>query len=219
MILAAGRGARLRPLTDKIPKPLVRVGKQTLIEHHIFKLANAGFESIIINTAHLGGKIRDYLGSGDQYGIPIEYSDEGDEALETAGGISYALPLLGNKPFLIISSDIYCDIPFNANFQLNESRMHMIMVNNPKHHPAGDFKPEDIHLDNSKEERVTYSGIAYVDPSLFVHEKRKFPLLDSIKRCIKEKTISAELHNGIWFDVGTASRLHAANRFILQNQQ
>lgn len=216
MILAAGRGSRLRPLTDKTPKPLVRVGNDTLIEHHIKKLANAGFESIVINTAHLGEKIRDYLGNGKQYGIPIAYSDEGDTALETAGGIAYALPLLGDQPFLAISSDIYCDIPFNPDFQLHQSRMHLIMVNNPPHHPNGDFEAQDINLSNTQQ-RTTYSGIAYINPNLFIHEKRTYPLIDTIKQCIDEKTISAELYEGTWHDVGTVSRLHEANKHAIEN--
>lgn len=218
MILAAGRGKRLSPLTDKIPKPLVKVGKDTLIEHHIKKLASAEFESIVINTAHLGEQIRDFLGNGKQFGIPIEYSDEGDEALETAGGIAYALPLLGEQPFLAISSDIYCDIPFNPNLQLTQSRMHLIMVNNPEHHPTGDFEAKHINLENAVKSRYTYSGIAYIDPKLFIHEKRKLRLLNTIKQCISENTISSQLYEGAWFDVGTASRLHAANKFVMENK-
>ena len=215
MILAAGRGARLRPLTDKLPKPLVKVGNDTLIEHHIKKLAHNGFESIVINTAHLGSKIHDYLGDGSKYGILIEYSDEGDNALETAGGIAYALPLLGEQPFLVISSDIYCDIPFTPDFQLDQNMMHMLMVNNPEHNPDGDFTAQEIKLNNTQQ-RYTYSGVAYINPSLFIHEKRTYPLLKTIQQCINENTISSELHEGLWVDVGTPTRLHIANKHALE---
>ena len=218
MILAAGRGNRLSPLTDKLPKPLVKVGKSTLIEHHIKKCAEAGFESIIINTAHLGKQIQDHLGDGSRFNIPILYSDEGERALETAGGIAYALPLLGDQPFIAISSDIYCDISFNAQFQINNSQMHLIMVNNPEHHPQGDFTAKEINLNNANAERYTYSGIAYINPGLFTYEKKAYPLVDVIKQCINNDSISSELHTGLWMDVGTASRLHAANKHALYNR-
>ena len=217
MILAAGRGNRLRPLTDKKPKPLVRVGKCTLIEHHIHKLASAGFESIIINTAYRGEQIRSHLGDGSSYNIPICYSDEGEHALETGGAISHALPLLGDDPILVISADIYCRIPFDATFKLHDSHMHLFMVNNPEHNPNGDFFSEELNIKDNTKQRFTYSGVAYVDPKLFDHEKRKFPLIDTIRHCIEENTISADIFNGVWFDIGTGSRLHAANKFALCN--
>jgi len=216
MILAAGRGSRLRPLTNKIPKPLVKVGNSTLIEHHIKKCVASGFDSLVINTAHLGNQIKQHLGDGSRFGIPISYSDEGEQALETAGGISYALPLLGKEPFLAISSDIFCDIPFNTHYQLKQNHIHLIMVNNPQHHPNGDFSPAEINLKNANGQRYTYSGIAYIDPGLFKHEKRIFPLLDIIEQCIDKQAISAELYEGVWFDVGTATRLHEANKYALQ---
>ncbi len=215
MILAAGRGNRMRPLTDKTPKPLVKVGQDTLIEHHIKKLAQSGFESIVINLAHLGEQIRNYLGNGSRYDIAIQYSHEGEEALETAGGIAFALPLLGDNPFLVISSDIYSNVPFDPHFQLGLNQMHMIMVCNPEHHPEGDFNANEINLHSASNMRYTYSGIAYLDPTLFNYEKRKFPLLEIIQRCIKENTISSELYQGEWFDVGTASRLHNANKIAM----
>ncbi|MEM7304334.1 MAG: N-acetylmuramate alpha-1-phosphate uridylyltransferase MurU [Pseudomonadota bacterium] len=214
IILSAGRGNRLRPLTDKIPKPLVRVGHEALIEHHIKNLSLAGFESIVINTAHLGKKIQDYLGNGSRYNIPIEYSHEEEQALETGGGIAYALPLLGEQTFLAISADIYCEIPFNKDFQLNHSRMHLVMVDNPTHHPQGDFTASSLGIAGD-EHRYTYSGIAYIEPALFRHEKRTYPLVETIHECIDQKNISAEVFHGAWFDVGTATRLHAANKYAL----
>ena len=217
MILAAGRGHRLRPLTDKNPKPLIRVGKRTLIEHHISKLSSAGFESIVINTAYRGEQIRRHLGDGSKYNIPISYSDEGQHALETGGGISYALPLLGNEPILVISADIYCRIPFDKNFTFDDSQLHLFMVKNPEHNANGDFSSKELKLNERAEQRYTYSGVAYIDPKLFVHEKRAFPLIDTIRHCISSNNISAELFTGAWFDVGTGSRLHKANKYALCN--
>jgi N-acetyl-alpha-D-muramate 1-phosphate uridylyltransferase len=217
MILAAGRGNRLRPLTDKRPKPLIRVGKQTLIEYHINKLAKAGFESVVINTAYLGEKIRNHIGDGSKYNIAVNYSDEGEQALETGGGIAYALPLLGENPLLVISADIYCAIPFDPQFELDNKQMHMFMVENPEHNAKGDFSSTEINLKNHSNKNFTYSGIAYLDPKLFIHEKRSFPLIDTIRHCINENIISAELFTGRWFDVGTGSRLHEANKYALCN--
>lgn len=213
MILAAGRGVRLKPLTDKIPKPLVRVGGETLIERHIKNIATAEFESIVINTAHLGEKIRDHVGDGSRYGIPITYSDEGEQALETGGGIANALPLLGQEPFLVVNADIYCDIPFNTAFQLNDALVHLVMVNNPAHHPQGDFTAEELKL--SGQQRYTYSGVGYYHPKLFTHEQRIFPLIDILRQSINDQTINAEVFKGTWFDIGTGSRLHAANKYAL----
>ena len=214
MILSAGRGNRLRPLTDKIPKPLVRVGQHTLIEHHLYKLAAADFESVIINTAHLGDKIQDFLGDGSRYNIPIKYSHEGEQALETGGGIAYALPLLGEQPFLAVSADIYTGIPFDSQFKLSDAAMHLMMVNNPTHHPEGDFSSTELGIPGDQL-RYTYSGVAYIDPALFTHGKSAFPLVNNIRNCISANTISAQVFNGVWFDVGTASRLHNANKFAL----
>ena len=215
MILAAGRGNRLRPLTDKRPKPLVRVGNDTLIEHHIKKIVSAGFDSIVINTAHLGAMIRDKIGDGSKYDIPIVYSDEGEQALETGGGISFALPLLGDQPFLVVSADIFCDVDFDNQLTLEHSDMHLIMVNNPAHHPEGDFSENELNI-SEQENRLTYSGIAYLHPKLFTHEKRIFPLVDKIRECINRNTISASIYEGVWFDIGTASRLHEANKALLK---
>lgn len=217
MILAAGRGNRLRPLTDQYPKPLIRVGHNTLIEHHIKKLATAGFESIVINTTYLGEQIHNRIGDGTRYNIPIHYSDEGASALETGGGIAYALPLLGDEPFLLVSADIYCAIPFSPSFILSNSRMHLVMVSNPPHHSEGDFVGNEIGLIKDPNDRFTYSGVSYIDPQLFIAEKRTFPLIEKIRYCITENIISANLFTGAWFDVGTGSRLHTANKYALSN--
>lgn len=212
MILAAGRGKRLQPLTDKVPKPLVKVGGQSLIERHIQKIAAANFESIVINTAHLGNMIQQKIGDGSRYNIPIHYSDEGDHALETGGGISNALPLLGDQPFLVVSADIFCEINFDANFDLQNDFMHLMMVNNPAHNIAGDFDARDINL-AQHDGRFTYSGIGYFDPAQFHHQTEKYPLINTIRAAIQQKRISASLFTGAWHDVGTGSRLHAANKY------
>lgn len=212
MILAAGRGKRLQPLTNKIPKPLVRVGKQSLLEQHIQNIAAAKFESIVINTAHLGHMIQQQIGDGLRFGIPIEYSDEGEQALETGGGIANALPLLGDQPFLVVSADIYCEIEFDPDFNLNDAFMHLIMVNNPAHNPLGDFDAKEINL-ASHDQRFTYSGVGYFQPAQFRNQTKIFPLLHSIQAAIQQKKITASLFAGIWHDVGTGSRLHAANKY------
>lgn len=216
MILAAGRGVRLKPLTDKLPKPLVRVGGETLIERHIKNIAAAGFESIVINTAHLGEKIRGHVGDGARFDIPIIYSDEGEQALETGGGIANALPLLGDEPFLVVNADIYCDTPFDAQFHLSNALIHLIMVANPAHHPVGDFNAAELKLPG--QQRYTYSGVGYYHPKLFTHEQRIFPLIEVLRKSIADQTITAEVFEGTWFDIGTGGRLHAANKFALENK-
>ena len=213
MILAAGRGIRLKPLTDKLPKPLVRVGGETLVERHIKNIAAAGFESVVINTAHLGGKIHDYIGEDSRFNIPIIYSDEGEQALETGGGIANALPLLGDDPFLVVNADIYCDIPFDAQFNLNHALIHLILVDNPKHHPEGDFDAAELNLPG--QQRYTYSGVGYYHPKLFTHGRRVFPLIEILRKGIEDQTVTAEVFKGAWFDIGTGGRLHEANKYAL----
>jgi len=213
MILAAGRGMRLRPLTQYCPKPLLKVGHQRLIEHHIMKCAAAGFEAIVINTAYLGHMIETTLGDGERYGIELKYSHEGEQALETGGGIAYAKNFLGESPFLCISADIYTDMPFDSNFTLNQD-CHLMMVDNPPHHLRGDFSATELGI-NDNSQRYTYSGVAYLNPQIFTHDKRAYPLLEVFNRAIQQQRISAQIFQGTWFDVGTASRLHAAHRNAL----
>jgi MurNAc alpha-1-phosphate uridylyltransferase len=214
MILAAGQGTRLRPLTNHCPKPLLKVGQQRLIEHHIIKLAKAGFDAVIINTAYLGSMIEATLGNGERYGIDLLYSHEGEHALETGGGIAYAKNLLGEQAFLCISADIYTDMPFDNQFNLTQD-VHLIMVNNPAHHAHGDFTAHQLGLSDD-EQRYTYSGVAYLNATIFNQEKRAFPLIDVFNLAIYEKRINAQIYTGTWFDVGTASRLHAAHSHALK---
>ena len=204
MILAAGRGERMRPLTDTTPKPLLLVKNKPLIIWHIEKLASCGFKSIIINIAHLGEQIKQSLGDGKKWGIKIIYSDERESgALETAGAIIKSLPFL-SEPFLAVNGDIWCDYNFDLDFKLDEKLAHLILVPNPKHNPKGDF----LYLDSY----YTFSGIGYYSKKIFENlplEKR--PLAPILKELISEEKISFELHNGVWIDIGTPQRLALVN--------
>lgn len=212
MILAAGRGERLRPLTDNVPKPLIKVAGKSLIEYHLSNLADAGFKEIVINTAWLGEKIHQQLGNGENYGLSIQYSDEG-EALETAGGIINALPLLGDEPFLIINGDIWCDFDFSplaeSLTELNDSaQAHLVLVNNPVHNPNGDFALQGEHLKNTGNTMYTYSGIGIYSAAFFAGQKPgKTPLAPIIRDKCEAGLISGQHHDGLWTDVGTLERL------------
>ena len=215
MILAAGRGSRLRPLTDRIAKPLVRLGGKRLIEYHLERLANTGFKTVIINLAYKGQQLRDQLGNGSRYGLHIQYSDEGDEVLETGGGIANALPLLGEDPFLVISADVFSDIPFDPHFVLGKQDAHLFVVENPAHHLEGDFTAAELALDS--DQRYTYAGIGYYRPDIFKQRERVFAMNLCLREAIEKQRISASLHPGIWFDIGTATRLHEAHHAVLKH--
>jgi len=211
MILAAGRGERMRPLTDHTPKPLLHIGKHRLIEHHIINLAHAGFKDIVINIAWLGKLIRETLGDGSNYGVTIFYSDEGDSALETGGGIFKALPLLGDDPFLVVNGDIWTDYPFQTlyNHKLRGSA-HLILVNNPPQHPNGDFYLANGKLIESGEQKFTFSGIGVYKKEFFAGRTGgAFPLAPMIREFTKQGLVSAELYQGEWDDIGTIERLNA----------
>lgn len=213
LILAAGRGRRLRPLTDTTPKTLLRVGGKTLLEHHLERLAAQGFTRAVVNLAWLGGQIRAHLGDGNRFGMQLRYSQEPDGALETGGGIARALPLIQTDPFIVINGDILCD--FNcATLRVPPHRsMHLILVTNPPHHPGGDFSLAGSTLTPPNNTTHTYAGIACLRRRLFTppHPAR-FPLLPIIQSAIKTHQATATLHPGQWFDVGTAKRLEAARR-------
>ncbi len=221
MILAAGRGERLRPLTDKTPKPLIKVGDRSLIEYHITNLTKAGIQDIIINTAWLAEKIHQQLGNGSDYGVTIQYSDEG-EALETAGGIINALPLLGDEPFIVINGDIWCDFDLSTwDFSvLSEAeakfQAHIILVNNPEHNIDGDFALQGTLLKNTGEIMYTYSGIGIYSPAFFAEQKPgASPLAPIIRNKCEHDLISGQLHQGRWTDVGTIKRLQQLEKEIL----
>ncbi|MDA3869377.1 MAG: nucleotidyltransferase family protein [Gammaproteobacteria bacterium] len=212
MILAAGRGERLRPLTDHTPKPLLKVGAHSLIEHHLYKLKRAGIDDVIINIAWLGEQIQQSLGNGEKFGLNIHYSDEGAQALETAGGIIKALPLLGES-FLIINGDIYTDYDFEklTHLELN-SEAHLVMVENPDHNSSGDFALENGYLQNNGQPLYTYSGIGvYSQPFFADYPEGVAALAPILKEKIARQKVSGELYQNAWTDVGTIERLQQLN--------
>jgi MurNAc alpha-1-phosphate uridylyltransferase len=208
-ILAAGRGERMRPLTDHTPKPLLPAGGKPLIVWHLERLATAGFKEIVVNHAHLGSQIEAALGDGAQWGLHIQYSPEPPGALETAGGIAAALPLLGNEPFLVVNGDVYCDIDFGR-FLKSTADAHLVMVPNPAHHNSGDFSLDGARVITADgEQTFTYSGVAVFAPAFFAEVKpgsvmKLRPLLDA---AIAAGTLTGERHTGRWVDVGTPQRL------------
>jgi len=214
MILAAGRGERMRPLTDTTPKPLLMAGDKRLIEYHLYHLAAAGFRDIVINVSWLGQQIIDTIGGGEKYDLNIVYSNEGDEALETGGGIFRALKLLGEQPFLVINGDIWTDYPLEKLYSFDlRDKAHMVMVDNPPHHLQGDFSIHNGRLIEARDNPLTYSGIGIYSRAFFADSKDgRFPLLPLIKRGIEENTISAEAYSGKWMDIGTRERLDALSR-------
>lgn len=221
MILAAGRGERMKPLTDSCPKPLLKVHGLTLIEHHLNKLKAVGISDIVINHAWLGEQIVAYFGNGHAFGVSIKYSSESLGALETAGGIVKALPLLGDQPFLIVNGDIFCDYGFQNLPSLDAKQLaHLIMVNNPEHNPNGDFGfvANDHYGDvltkqTNYSKKYTYSGIGVYHPNLFkglaVEKTALAPIL--IKAMAKNQ-ITGSLYQGLWSDIGTPERLAQINR-------
>ena len=213
MILAAGRGERMRPLTDHTPKPLLPVAGKPLIVWHIERLARAGFRELVINHAHLGDQIEALLGSGDAWGLRIDYSPEPPGALETAGGIANALPLLGNDPFLVVNGDIFCDWDFARAHDIlaTERLAHLVLIDNPPHHPVGDFTLAAGTVGLGATDRLTFSGIGVYHPALFAGISRGTPakLAPLLRTAIDAGKIGGERHAGRWVDVGTPERLAA----------
>ncbi len=222
MILAAGRGERMRPLTDTTPKPLLPVAGKPLISWHLEKLAHAGFKHVVINHAWLGDRIETTLGDGSQWGLSIRYSAEGT-ALETAGGIATALPLLGQEPFLVINGDIWCDWEVSRATQaadLIKQRQclgWLLLVNNPPHHPEGDFGlTKQGHVTLTESNRLTFSGVGVYDPQLFKGLKPLLPskLAPLLRQEMTGQRILGEHHQGIWIDVGTPERLIELDQMV-----
>ena len=219
MILAAGRGERMRPLTDTVPKPLLRIGGQTLIERHVHALARAGIAELVINHAWLGEQIEKALGNGEAYGVSIRYSPEGDSSLETGGGIMNALPLLGSEPFLVVNADIWTDFPFDSLPSQPDGLAHLVMVENPQHHPDGDFSLSEGRLSRSGPAMLTFSGIGVYRPELFADcSPGAFPLGPVLRTLMDAGQVSGERYTGSWFDIGTPERLDAVNRVIINLQ-
>jgi len=215
MILAAGRGERMMPLTQNTPKPLIKVKGTTLIEHSIKALKKAGIIDIIINIAYLGEQVKSYLGDGSKFGINISYSDESLGALETAGGIIKALPCLGTKPFVVINSDVICNYDLSQIKLPIGSLAHLVLVDNPAHNQKGDFSLINNHqVVNAHSQTYTFSGIGIYHPDFFknhTHVKGKLPLYPLLTEAIANGQLSGEHYNGYWQDVGTPERLEQAN--------
>lgn len=229
MILAAGRGERMRPLTDTLPKPLIPVGGKPLIVWHIENLARAGVKDIVINHAWLGKKIEDYLGNGSHWGLSIQYSPEAS-ALETAGGIATAMPMLGNQPFIVVNGDVWCDWDFKQSFRIadqlsdttqsfkpNRKLAWLLMIDNPEHHPNGDFVLQhDGLISDEGAKRLTFSGIGLYHPALFKDTIAGQPakLAPLLRSAMKSGSVLGTKHTGRWVDVGTPERLASLNNEI-----
>lgn len=216
MILAAGRGERMRPLTDHTPKPLLLAGGKPLIVHHIEKLKAAGYHDLVVNTHHLAHQISTSLGDGSRWGVSIRYSHEHPQALETAGGIHKALPLLGNERFLVINGDVWCSHDLEPPAMNSDQLAHLILVDNPAHNPNGDFGLESGQINNQR--RCTFSGIGWYRPSLF---RALAPGPAALGPLLREQAakgfIGGELFKGKWMDIGTPERLEQLNE-SLNNQ-
>ena len=210
MILAAGRGERMRPLTDVTPKPLLEAGGKPLIVWLIEGLARAGFREVVINHAHLGARLESALGDGGAWGVHIAWSREG-EALETAGGIATALPLLGDAPFAAVNGDIHCDYDFSRLYTAlpDDADAHLVLVDNPPQHPTGDFTLDHGRAGNAAARRLTFAGIGVYRPRLFedVRPGTRAPLAPLLRAAADRGALSAERHAGAWTDVGTPQRL------------
>lgn len=226
MILAAGRGDRMRPLTDHSPKPLLAVGGKPLIVWHIENLKEAGFEDIVINIAWLGDQIPKALGDGSKFGVNLIYSDEQQEgALETAGGIIKALPLLckglceglSGEPFLVVNGDVWCNFPYsNTSPSQNDDLAHLVLVNNPEHNPKGDFALNGSRLNETGDSKFTFSGIGYYHPDFFKNlEQGKRLLAPLLREKMSVNKISGEFYTGDWRDIGTPERLSILNKELL----
>lgn len=211
MVLAAGFGKRMRPLTDRMPKPLIPLLGKPLIDYTLERLAAAGVQHVVINLAHLGHQIRDHLGSGDRFGLEIRYSEE-SEPLETAGGITKALPLLGDEPFLVVNGDVWCDFDFSQwieNPLPQKCPGRLLMVPNPPHNPEGDFGIEDGLLSGTTKPRYTFAGISYLKPEIltsYPNARERYGLGEVFAH--NEDLMQAEVYTGDWCDVGTPERLN-----------
>jgi len=223
MILAAGRGSRLRPLTDTLPKPLVKVNGKPLIEYHLEKLSDVGIKDVVINHAWLGSQLESALGDGSRWHLNIHYSAEPEGGLETAGGIIHALPLLGTDPFLVINGDVYTHYDFSnlileaqgmRESDRHETLAHLVLTNNPEHNPQGDF---DLDQKGRVVDRkaFTFSGMSVLDPKLFDGFETGFiPLAPVLKSLMKNRLVSGEINDEYWSDIGTLERLEQTDSWL-----
>lgn len=213
MILAAGRGERLRPITDKVPKALVEVRGEVLIDRHLRMLAEAGAETVVINLGWLGEQIVEHVGSGEQFGVQVVYSPEYDNALETGGGICRALPMLGADPFWVVNGDIYTDMRLVDIPLRTDVDGHLILINTPTYKSNGDFDLDGELVRFATEPKLTFSGIARYRPEFFSDaEDGRFSLAPMLFAAAKAEHLSGSLYAGIWDDVGTPERLESLNR-------
>jgi N-acetyl-alpha-D-muramate 1-phosphate uridylyltransferase len=212
MLLAAGRGERLRPLTDHTPKPLLLVRGKPLLVWHLEALARAGVREVVINLSWLGASIRQALGGGEQFGLQIQYSEEPSGALEVGGGIFQALPLLGAAPFIVVNGDTFTDLDFAKLDIAPNALAHLVLVPNPEHHTGGDFVLQGREVCVGAAPRLTYSGIGVFRPELFARcPTGRFPLLPLLQEAIAARRLSGERYDGRWTDVGSVQRLTALN--------
>ena len=208
MILAAGPGERMRPLTDTTPKPLLKAGRYRLVEYHLLALAAAGFTDIVINHAYLGKQIEEALGDGSRYQVRIHYSPEGETGLETGGGIVRALPLLGNEPFVTVNADIWTDFPFATLSLPQGASAHLVMVDTPAYKTSGDFVLQDNLLHEGNGDSLTFSGIAVYDPDFFAACRPGcFSVTPMLRQAMRNNRVSGEHYRGYWMDIGTPERL------------
>jgi MurNAc alpha-1-phosphate uridylyltransferase len=208
MILAAGRGERLRPLTDTTPKSLVEVRGQSLLERHLENIREAGITDVVINLGWLGEQIMERIGSGEAYGVNVVYSPEGDNILETGGGIHRALPMLGGDPFVVVNADTYTDMPVPAIELAKEQMGHLVLVPNPDYRDSGDFGLEGGLISNSGDVTHTFSGLAVYRPEFFAGcEAGRFSIVPLLREAADAGLLQGSLYEGLWADVGTPARL------------
>ncbi len=212
VILAAGRGERLRPLTDHIPKPMIEVGGKPLLDHHLAALAAAGITRCVVNVAHLGDQIEAHLSRSPCFGIEVIISREPPGALETGGGLRQALTLLAPAPFMVLNGDILCDFDLQRLCGRPQGLAHLVLVSNPPANPGGDFCLNGEHVSNAPAPRLTFSGIGVYLPALFddAPAEARFPLTPLLRRAADRGLVSGEQHGGRWFDIGTPERLALA---------
>ncbi len=226
MILAAGRGERMRPLTDRTPKVLLDVGGKPLLQWHVENLRRAGFERIVINHAWLGEQIEECLGDGSRFGVRIVYSPEG-QALETAGGIAKALALIDGDPFVVVNGDVFTDLDFIGLLPRLDALAgggqlaHLVLVDNPPHHPQGDFALQGGSVTPTGDKRLTFSGVGVYRPQLFdaIKPGARAPLAPLLRTAMQRGAVTGEHFSGLWFDVGTPERLQELNRLVAAREE